>query len=170
MQPKGNPTRLLDGWAACMRSHGDANQADPTIGANKVININIAPSVQGGYYGYSGEYGSGGPGLHCRAYLTAAQTALRGGEPPPKVDQATMLRFSECMRATGISDFPDPTAGGGLTFSVGAGGDLNPSSPTFRNASKLCSKRTGAHVPGSGGTPPPGTIEIDGGPPGGANG
>jgi hypothetical protein len=29
---KGNPTRLVDEWATCMRSHGDPNQVDPTIG------------------------------------------------------------------------------------------------------------------------------------------
>jgi len=26
---KGNPTRLVDEWAACERRHGDRNQADP---------------------------------------------------------------------------------------------------------------------------------------------
>jgi hypothetical protein len=169
-QPKGDPTQLLDQWAVCMRSHGDRNQADPTIGANKVIDITISPAIQGGYDGYSGEYGSGGPGLYCRAYLNAAQTALRGGQPPPKFDLAKALRFSECMRANGIRDFPDATASG-LSFSIGAGGDLNPSNPTFQNASKLCAEETGVHLPGAG-PPPPGTIEIDGGPAGagGANG
>jgi hypothetical protein len=166
--PTGNPTQLLDEWAACMRSHGDPGQADPTIGANKVIDVTISPAVQGGVYGYSGEYGSGGPGLSCRAYLTAAQTALRGGQPPPKVDEATLLKFAKCMRANGIPDFPDPTANG-LTFRVGGGGDLNPNNPSFQNASKLCARKTGAHPPGSG-TPPPGTVEIDGTGLAGANG
>jgi hypothetical protein len=164
----GNPTRLLDEWAACMRSHGDPGQADPTIGANKVIDVTISPGVQGGVYGYSGEYGPGGPGLSCRAYLTAAQTALRGGQPPPKVDEATLLKLAKCMRANGIPDFPDPTASG-LTFRVGGGGDLNPNNPSFQNAAKLCARKTGADVPGSG-TPPPGTVEIDGSGPGIANG
>jgi hypothetical protein len=162
--PAGNPTQLLDEWAACMRSHGDPGQADPTIGANKVIDVSISPAIRGGVYGYSGEYGSGGPGLSCRAYLTAAQTALRGGQPPPKVDEATLLKLAKCMRANGIPDFPDPTASG-LTFSIGGGGDLNPDNPSFQNASKLCARKTGAHVPGSG-TPPPGTVEIDGAGPG----
>ena len=31
--PRGNATQLVDEWAACMRSHGDPNQADPIIDA-----------------------------------------------------------------------------------------------------------------------------------------
>jgi hypothetical protein len=160
--PTGNPTQLLDEWAACMRSHGDPGQADPTINASKVININISPSIRGGYYGYSGEYGSGGPGLYCRAYLNAAQTALRGGQSAPQPDPAELLKFSECMRAHGIADFPDPTANG-IQISIQPGTDLDPNNPAFRDASKLCSKETG--LPGFSGSPQPGTIEIDGGRP-----
>ncbi len=170
--PKGNPTKLLDEWAACMRSHGDTNQADPTITANKLIDIvdwNL--STPGGIYGTNkGGQGNSGPGQFCRAYLTAAQTALQGGQSPKPPSQAELLKFSECMRANGIPDFPDPTAGGGIVMNVGAGGDLNPNNRTFQNSSKVCAKKTGVRgLPGSG-PPPPGTIEIDGGLPGGANG
>ncbi|MGA3149820.1 MAG: hypothetical protein ABSF33_20470, partial [Acidimicrobiales bacterium] len=41
----GNPTQLLNEWAACMRKHGDPDQADPTIDPSKVIHITILPSV-----------------------------------------------------------------------------------------------------------------------------
>ena len=50
-QPKGNPTQLLDEWAACMRRHGDPGQADPTIDANKVIHITLHPASQAGTTG-----------------------------------------------------------------------------------------------------------------------
>lgn len=53
-RPKRNPAQLLDEWAACMRSHGDPDQTDPTIGANQVIDIYISPAIRGGYEGYSG--------------------------------------------------------------------------------------------------------------------
>jgi hypothetical protein len=36
---------LLNEWAACMRKHGDPDQADPTIDPSKVIHITILPSV-----------------------------------------------------------------------------------------------------------------------------
>jgi hypothetical protein len=154
--PKGNPTQLLDEWAACMRSHGDPDQADPTIDANKVIHITFPAGANGN--GPSIGKGSNDP---CSAYLTAASTALRGGKPLPKPDPVKLEKFSQCMRAHGIPDFPDPS-GGGLSIQTHPGSDLNPRNPTFQNASKLCAKKYG--LPGfGGGTPPAGAIEATGG-------
>ncbi len=46
------------------------------------------------------------------------------------------LKFSECMRAHGVSSFPDPSdTGGGIQIPVG-----NASSPAFQSAQKACSK------------------------------
>jgi hypothetical protein len=104
----------------------------------------------------------GGP---CGAYLTAASTALRGGQPLQKPDPAKLEKYSQCMRANGIPDFPDPT-GQGLQIQIKPGSDLNPNNPTFKNASKLCAKKAG--VPGLGSGPQKGGIEVtSGGPPGG---
>ena len=69
--PKGNPTQLLDQWASCMRTHGDPNQVDPTIDANKVIHITFPPNANPP--GVVGK-GSDGP---CDNYLT------RGLHGPP---------------------------------------------------------------------------------------
>jgi hypothetical protein len=151
-----------------MRSHGDPNQADPTIDANKVIHITWDPAVPGGIDGTNkGGQGNSGPGQYCRAYLSAAQTALRGG-PSEQPDAAQLLRFSECMQANGIADFPDPT-GTTLSIPVNGPGDLKATNPTFRHASRLCAQKTG--VPGFGGPPQPGMVELNGAtPPGGAVG
>ncbi len=160
--PTDNATALVDEWATCMRSHGDPEQADPTIDANKDININWNPAITGGIFGTNkGGQGNSGPGQYCRTYLTAAQTALGGNRQPTGSDQATLVKFSDCMRANGVTDFPDPI-NGTLSFNLGAGGDLNPNNPTFQHASKLCAQKTGAHVPGAGGPPPPGTIRLEG--------
>lgn len=163
---RGNATELLNGWAACMRSHGDPNQLDPTITPDKVIDITWNPAVPGGYEGTNkGGQGNSGPGQYCRQYLAAAQTALRGGPlQMPHYSTAQLERYSECMRANGIADFPDPSPDGGLVLSVG--GDTDPSNPTFQHASRLCAQRTGVHTPTGSGTPPPGTIELNGGGPG----
>jgi hypothetical protein len=152
--PKGNPSQLLDEWAACMRSHGDPNQVDPTIDANKVIHITFTGSGP-----VSLGKGANDP---CSPYLTAASTALRGGKPLPKPDPAKLEKFSQCMRAHGIPDFPDPSDGG-LSIQSNAGSDLNPRNPTFQSASKLCAKKYNVPALG-GGTPPPGAIEATGGP------
>jgi hypothetical protein len=150
---KGNPNQLLEEWAACMRNHGDPNQPDPTIDSNKVIHIT---------YSGKGLFAPGSPNA-CPGYIGAATTALRGGRPLPKPDPAKLLKFSECMRANGIPDFPDPS-NGGLLITDKPGSDLAPSNPTFQNASKLCAQRTG--LQGLGGTPQPGAIEVNGPAPG----
>lgn len=157
--PKGNPTQLLDEWTNCERSHGDPDQVDPTIDANKDIHITF-PAIASGNGPVS--LGGIGPNDPCGAYLTAASTALRGGQPLRKPDPAKLEKFSQCMRANGIPDFPDPS-GGGLQIQSSPGSDLNPNNPTFQNASKVCAKKTGVQTPGSAGTPPPGAIEATSG-------
>jgi hypothetical protein len=168
--PKGNATQLLDEWATCMRSHGDPDQVDPTIDANKVIHITIPAGYNGNDpVDLGGNNGSNSP---CPAYLTAASTALRGGQPLPKPDPAKLEKFSQCMRAHGIPDFPDPSPGGGLSIQTHPGSDLNPHDAVFQNASKLCAKQAGVPGLGTPGTPQPGAIEAQssGGPAGGPGG
>jgi hypothetical protein len=157
--PKGNPTQLLDEWASCMRSHGDPNQDDPTIDANKVIHITFPPGAsENGPVSLGGGSGANNP---CNAYLEGASAALRGGKPAQKPDPAKMEKFSQCMRAHGIPDFPDPGSNG-LSMQTHPGSDLNPNNPALQNASKLCAKKTGVPFLGNG-TPQPGTIEATGG-------
>ncbi len=49
--PTGNPAQLLDDWASCMRTHGDPNQVNPTIDANKVIEITQPAGYNNGLHG-----------------------------------------------------------------------------------------------------------------------
>jgi hypothetical protein len=69
----------------------------------------------------------------CKAYLPPA------GAPPPQVSaeqQRHALAFARCMRAHGVPSFPDPN------FSaVGQApppGGVNPQSPAFRSAARMC--------------------------------
>jgi hypothetical protein len=97
--------------------------------------------------------GSSSPGV---AYLSTARslgnTSSEGGNSSPGSQanpQQQSLAFAECMRADGVPNFPDPTAGGGL-FRLRAG--TNPSSPAFKAAQAQCRKL----MPG-GGPPGPGS-------------
>lgn len=56
------------------------------------------------------------------------------------------LKFSSCMRAHGVTNFPDPSAGGGLELN---GSGVNPQSPTFQSAQTACAK----FQPGGSGPP-----------------
>jgi hypothetical protein len=158
---KGNATELLDEWAGCMRRHGDPGQTDPTIDASDVIHISVPAGATAGVLP-SGQ--NPRSGLACIKYLSSAQSAVRGDKPfPARASLAQQLKYSRCMRARGISGFPDPSAGGGIQ--AHPGGDLNPSSPAFQSASKACARKTG--VPGlGGGALPAGAIEVGGGPAG----
>ena len=158
--PSKDPAVRLVEWANCMRSHGDPNQADPTITANKLIDIPWNPAIPGGYNGTNkGGQGNSGPGQYCRTYLAAAQTALQGGRTPKPPNPAALVKLSECMRANGVPGFPDPTANGGLVLPGGPAAYAN--NPTFQNASKVCAQKTGVRLP-SPGSPPPGTITLSG--------
>jgi hypothetical protein len=162
-QPAGNPTELLDQWATCIRGHGDPNQVDPTIDSNKDIEItmhNVSAALS------NEVHGSTGP---CSNYLLAAETALRGGQPAPQAPSAAQeAAYVDCMRVNGVPNYPDPSANGDTDFE---GVGINPNSPTFENADKVCSKKVGMpyyapgfEVPGvvqvrsfnGPGTPPPG--------------
>ena len=165
--PGSNPTQLLDKWAACMRAHGDPAQADPTIDANKMIHVAWNDAILGGIYGTNkGGQGNAGPGQYCRTYIDEAETDLQGAQHQQQPSQVQLLRLSQCMRANGVPDFPDPR-NGGLAFNVAGGGDLNPSNPVFEHASTLCAKKVG--VPGFG-SPSPGSVEFNGGSTGVAGG
>jgi hypothetical protein len=173
--PKGsNPVQLLDEWGACMRSHGAPGQADPTIDASKVIHITVDPAQNGGWTGQpSGNNPNTGAGLYCIQYIQAAQKLL--GFPAgldtaagPDIansghgNPAALVTYSACMRANGLPDFPDPS-GGNLEIHMSIASDLNPLSPTFQKAAKLCAKETG--VKGIG-TPEtyPGMVYVNGTP------
>ncbi len=59
------------------------------------------------------------------------------------------VAFARCMRASGVSNFPDPQPGAGLLFSVTG---LDRSSPAFKAAQTKC-----MHLLSSGGPPGPGS-------------
>jgi len=149
--PTGSLTQLLDEWASCMRSHGDPDQVDPTVDANKVIQITL--DYAGGLRGESGA---------CGSYLSAAQAALGGGTQTGSSSEATALRFAQCMRANGVPDYPDPS--GNSTSQVvhaTSGSDLNPANPKFQAASTLCTNKTGYQSKFSTGAPQPGSINVN---------
>lgn len=156
-QPKGNATALLNEWAACMRSNGDPNQAEPTVDANGGIHVTRPAGYLGTIYGPAGNSDTGA-GVTCQAYLTAASTALNGGQPtqgqPPSV--GTMDKYAACMRANGVPNYPDPGADQGPT----SASPPNLNSPTFQKAAKECQRQVPA-AESLGGTLQRGEIEIE---------
>lgn len=163
----GNPTQLLDEWAACIRKHGDPNQTDPTIDADRDIEISMESVPES----LSSEvHAGGGP---CSSYLDEASLALNGGQPQPTDNPVQDDKFVACMRANGFPNWPSFV--GGKTSFQGTG--IDPDSAAAQKASNTCGKKVGMPDPAAiHGTiqvtscnPPPGK-QCPAGGPGAGNG
>jgi hypothetical protein len=65
----------------------------------------------------------------CGSSQRPAKTGSSGGP---------LLKYAQCMRAHGLSKFPDPAATGGLVIP----NDINVQSPVFRSAQQACERFT----------------------------
>jgi hypothetical protein len=83
-----------------------------------------------------------------RASVTSTSTTTSSRSAVRVAASPAPLRFSECMRANGVTNFPDPQPGGDVEIPSGA----NPDSPVFRSAQAKCQKILSA----GGGLPAPG--------------
>jgi hypothetical protein len=129
-------------YSNCMRAHGVSNYPDPTssgggvelsIGSNSGVNTE-APAFQSAQRSCTRLMPGGGPGA---------------GSPSPQA-MADMLDVSQCMRAHGISGFPDPTATrpsnpGDYSGVMDRNGvwlavpnSIDPQSPAFKQAAAAC--------------------------------
>jgi hypothetical protein len=126
-------------FSQCMRAHGVKDFPDPDssgrIGIQAGPGSDLAPD---------------------NPTFQAAQQACKSLQPhgSPADQQKSLqngLKFSQCMRAHGVKDFPDPVQngqGGGITIKGGQGADLNPNNPTFQTAQKACQSILGAPAGG----------------------
>ena len=84
--------------------------------------------------------GSPGPSVASAGTTPNTRAAATGSHASP-------LAYSQCMRAHGIKDFPDPDfSGGGVRLSLGSrrpGSDLNLNNPTFQKAQQACQSDLG---------------------------
>ena len=133
-------------FAQCMRSHGVANFPDP--GSNANGGLQIQDSQRAG----SGQTLSvNGVRVNSPAFQSAMQACrskLPNGGHPTAIQSAkahqTALAFSRCMRAHGITNFPDPQFhGAGVTMQLSQSSGINPQSPAFQAAQNACGKAFG---------------------------
>jgi hypothetical protein len=68
----------------------------------------------------------------------SAGTGSSGGNKSA-TNRDKAMKFAECMRDNGVSEFPDPDASGGLTIDgVLNGSSLDPSAPAWKQAIGAC--------------------------------
>ena len=115
-----------------MQSHGDPGFPDPQQGPGGAWLYAETPQTR--------QYFSG-PGFDEAQRACRKLQPNRGITPAEReaaIDQ--LLQLARCMRAHGISDFPDPTTSSrGVGISIAG---LAPNSPQFQAAAKAC------HIPG----------------------
>jgi hypothetical protein len=119
-------THSLVGYSKCMQTHGVPSFPDPNSKGQLTVS------------------GSNGSALDPQGpvYAHAQSVCAKDLPQPTPAQQAAnskrALKMSECMRAHGIKDFPDPDAQGKLTLKSGPDSDLNPNDPQFQAASNAC--------------------------------
>jgi hypothetical protein len=115
-------------YATCMRSHGVPNFPDPGAGGGFAISPSSGLNPQSPTF--------------AKAAGICAQDFPGGGRAPhiPAKARAQLLAMARCMRAHGVSDFPDPTfgTGGGAALKIVSARQLDADSPAFQTAARIC--------------------------------
>ncbi len=126
-------------YSECMRSHGVPDFPDPSTsqGPNAFgidgYNFNLPPDLNS----QSPAYESADKA--CRNAIGGERGPARNPAVAAKARQAA-LAHAVCMRQYGVPNFPDPTVTGGAQgITVRSGGPgINPRSPAFQQAQKIC--------------------------------
>lgn len=125
------PQSGLVAYAHCMRSHGLPTFPDPdaTGGIPKEQVVAAAQGNPETFKGASTACAHLLPNSGFAAPVTAQQT---------RTQLADQLSFARCMRSRGVSNFPDPTAQGGLSVEMVQAAGIDVHSPTFLRVVQKC--------------------------------
>jgi hypothetical protein len=124
----GPPTYAqMVAYAECIRTHGDPAWPDPVKGP-------------GGLWVFESSATSGmnAPGAQGAANACKKLQPKQTSMPPSVVQtvRAQLLKLATCMRAHGITNFPDPTVGSSVVGINVSGLDMN--SPQYQTAEQAC--------------------------------
>jgi hypothetical protein len=123
----GAPRASMLAYARCMRAHGLTDFPDPGANGNLQLNADQGSNLDPNSVAFKAADAA------CKSLLPAPQAAPGGAK-------AQNLRYARCMRAHGISDFPDPKPDGTLQIQSSPGSDLDPNNPQYKAANDACKK------------------------------
>lgn len=113
-------------YSSCMRDHDVSDFPDPEAGAGIQIPVSLAQH----------------PSPAFTSATKACQYLVSAGAAPPAVsasEKAAAVKLAQCMRAHGVSGYPDPTYKDGHEVPPSiVNHAINPASPAFGAASKAC--------------------------------
>jgi hypothetical protein len=116
-------------YAKCMRSHGIQNYPDPTVqdsGQQQAVGFNVPKAVRNL------------PGFNVAAKTCEEKTHF--GRVTPAMMQAGMakaVKFTDCMRSHGISNFPEPVEKDGM-IGFGSVSGVDQNSAQYKAANSAC--------------------------------
>ena len=116
-------------FSRCMRAHGITAFPDPNSQGGIALNAGPGTGIDPKSPQFKAAYRACRSLLPPRRPLSPAQQAAA---------KAQGLKFAQCMRAHGISDFPDPNSQGEIALQPQRGSDLDPNNPRFRAANQAC--------------------------------
>lgn len=128
--PGSTPKADAVAFSHCMQTHGVPNFPEPNATGQTMIRGGPTSSLNPQSPTFQKAQ------KDCQKYSPQANQT-----PAQKAQhQQQLLKFAQCMRAHGISDFPDPSSTGALKISgnSGSGSGIDPSSPQFQAAQKAC--------------------------------
>ena len=115
-------------FSRCMRAHGITGFPDPNSQGGLDLNGGPGSGLDPKSPQFKAAWRACRPLMPARPLSPAQQAEARAQD----------LKYSRCMRAHGISDFPDPSSQGGIALQPKPGSDLDPHNPRFQAADKAC--------------------------------
>lgn len=117
----GSQGSSAQAFASCMRSHGVPSFPDPDSSGRFLLpgSVQNAPRFQSASQA-------------CQHLLPNGMT--NGGGSGGGTTTTELVKFAQCMRSNGVSNFPDPTTGGGIGLPQG----VDPNSSQFQSAWQAC--------------------------------
>ena len=130
---RSSKQEALVAFSACMRENGVPNFPDPVMSGNGAKLL----------FGSESGIDTNAPAFE-NAMRTCQPLLPNGGESTPQEQAARLgeaLDYASCMRAHGVSNFPDPKASGdgGIEWGeLGPRVGIDPDSPQLRHGRRAC--------------------------------
>jgi hypothetical protein len=125
---KADVTKIATEFAQCARKHGLPNLPDP------VINDKGHPQFA------KGTFDKASPEVQqqVRSACGSILQKLPNSQKPSKERIDAAVKFAQCMRQHGVTNFPDPDPSTGRFPIRGGASGINPQDPAFQSAREAC--------------------------------
>jgi hypothetical protein len=130
-QTAKSPADQAFAYARCIRAHGVSDFPDPQV-VTTPGSTGIRQAVPAGA-GLSRKFPAAQKA--CRDIMPAPGNGSSHHSGPGK---QTLLAFARCLRAHGVSDFPDPNVQGQLSFQMIGAAGVDVHAPGFLKAGRAC--------------------------------